>query len=889
MSIRWRLLIIFLTISILPVLGGAFFATNSSEAYVRGHILENLEFAADQTEAAVVSFFETQKARVADWSSDGHIREEVAAIVRLLAEPSRRSEGEKRAQELGAYIRDNKMALDSTIRAAEIRGLDGAVIVSTEESAVGIPTDRPDFDPVIFGTVKASPYGMATITEVVIADEGHTGTEAVGGIHASVPIFSLDPREAVAVFTLHVSSTALNETLTGRRQEELGAMSGGGGRIHLLEAYMVNRERLMMTPSLFVEDAVLRQRVDTAPVRDCFEGRREMAGTYVNYLGSTVLGASMCAEAGDWALIVEMSETEAMAAFGGIKTAIFALTFLLAIVITFWSLLISGRYASRIRENLLALKEIGAGNFRARTSGRGDDEIGNEARQVNVVGEQLGKKFAEEHKLAAIVETGFETVLITDTKGVIRYVNSAWETLTGWKRDEVVGKATPSVLKSEKMPAAFYEELWSRLKAGKSFRGEMINRRKDGSLYDVEFVIFPRILPDGDEVYVDIGRDITAQKRDEAKLQAVGTVLRASEKRYRTLIESSPDCIQQLDADGKLLHLSRGGLAEHGFASEQEALDWDYLKTIDSRFLPEFKDALQRALRGKVASLDVRHASGPGIRGASNREWCNKTFSPIHDDSGKVTGVLSVSRDITAHKRDELRVSQLDALKNKFIQIVAHQLRTPLSAIRWNLEALLSDEVGKLKKEQKELLRVSYQANGEVIDRIRDLLTAMDIEEGRALLAREEVSINSVWNSALIDWKKQCVLKGLACINKPPKALLPAFVGDAEKLRFIFDKLMGNAVAYTASKGRLKTELKQVGDAIRFSVEDNGVGIPKGEQSHVFTRFFRASNAATMRPDSSGVGLFIAKHYVELHGGKIGFESKEGKGSTFWFEIPIKG
>ncbi|MFH1631729.1 MAG: PAS domain-containing sensor histidine kinase [bacterium] len=415
-----------------------------------------------------------------------------------------------------------------------------------------------------------------------------------------------------------------------------------------------------------------------------------------------------------------------------------------------------------------------------------------------------------------------------------------------------------------------------------------------GVAYDIESRV---VLPDKKIRYVaQRGEAVLGSQKKRTRV--VGTIQditqrreaedkqKKSEAQYRSLIESSPDCIKMLDKDGKLLQINKGGLEEHGFKSTKEIEGWDYLATIEKRYVTLIKQALKQAADGTISSVDVKHLGRDKVRGGSNREWCNMTFSPIKDAKGRVVNILAVSRDISEAIKLEQKNKELAELKNKFIRIVSHQLRTPLNAIRWNLESLLNDEVGKLTDSQKDIVRLTHEAETDVISRIHDMLTAIDIEEGRVVLDKAATSIESLFNSVIAESKKDAAAKEVALEVVPVQTPLPSVEVDAEKIRDVISAMLSNAITYTRNKGKVTVKLTQVDGRVRFEVTDNGIGIPKAEQGRIFTRFYRASNAATMQADASGLGLAIAKYYVEQHGGTIGFKSEEGKGSTFWFELP---
>ncbi len=253
------------------------------------------------------------------------------------------------------------------------------------------------------------------------------------------------------------------------------------------------------------------------------------------------------------------------------------------------------------------------------------------------------------------------------------------------------------------------------------------------------------------------------------------------------------------------------------------------------------------------------------------------------------SGVFSVEglegRFIVLH--DVSREKLIEKMKTEFVSIAAHQLRTPLSAIKWSLRMILDGDLGELSPEQKEYLERTYQSNERMIDLINSLLNVARIEEGRFVYTLQKIDISQVLKETIEELKSQIKSKKQKLKLKIAKGL-PLVLTDPEKIKLVFQNLIENAVKYTPEKGSINIELKSSDKKVFFKIQDTGVGIPKKEQDRIFGKFFRGSNVIKMETQGNGLGLFIVKNIIEAHGGKIWFESEENKGTTFYFEIPIE-
>ncbi len=240
----------------------------------------------------------------------------------------------------------------------------------------------------------------------------------------------------------------------------------------------------------------------------------------------------------------------------------------------------------------------------------------------------------------------------------------------------------------------------------------------------------------------------------------------------------------------------------------------------------------------------------------------------------------------------ELRASnsqlqRLDEVKDEFISMASHQLRTPLTSIKGYISMLMEGDVGEVTKEQKHLLQEAYISSERMVRLIGDFLNVSRLQTGKFVVDKHPVALAQLVRDELDALQPSVAARGLKFIYKAPKNI-PMLDLDENKIQQVVMNFSDNAIYYSKDGSVITVTLKKSGDSIEFKVKDNGIGVPADQQAQLFGKFFRATNARRQRPDGTGVGLFLAKKVIDAHGGEIIFSSKENKGSTFGFRLPIE-
>jgi len=227
--------------------------------------------------------------------------------------------------------------------------------------------------------------------------------------------------------------------------------------------------------------------------------------------------------------------------------------------------------------------------------------------------------------------------------------------------------------------------------------------------------------------------------------------------------------------------------------------------------------------------------------------------------------------------------------KSEFISIMSHQLRSPLSAVKWQVNFLLSDAQRKTPDaaSMQKYLQTVYDQNERMIRSVNDLLEVNRIEDNDLVLRPTLFSIEDITKKIAGEYKSFAAASNVN-IEVAVTGLAPTIYADEERIKYVMEHLMDNAVRYSSMGGKVSISIAVEGGKLVWKIIDQGAGIPPKDQKRIFEKFFRSDQALRYQTEGSGVGLFIVKSIIKKSGGEVGFTSSLGQGSMFWFQLPIK-
>ena len=516
----------------------------------------------------------------------------------------------------------------------------------------------------------------------------------------------------------------------------------------------------------------------------------------------------------------------------------------------------------------------------------------------------LHANYAEMRKLSLVVEQSPNAIIITNMEPRIEYVNEAFVRNTGFSREQVLGQ-NPSLLKSEKTPAATYQAMWQTLGEGRAWSGELTNSTHDGQDQIEAAIIIPLIQSDGAIThYVAIKEDITEKKRMgdelarhrehlEVLVVERTEALARKEDELRLLLESTSEGIFGVGADGRITFANAAAvqMLRYGDAAQlvgQPSHTALHRSRADSGDSAPQDNRIEHAMRANAAvrcdtevfwrqdgsSFAVAYAAAPLVR------------------HGAVVGMVVAFQDITERKRAEVALLQAKASaeaatrsKSDFLANMSHEIRTPMNAIIGMSHLALKTN---LDKRQRNYLEKVLRSGQNLLGIINDILDFSKIEAGQMHMETVDFNLDDVMDNLahLVGLKTED--KGLELLFDTAPDVPTALIGDPLRLGQVLINLGNNAAKFT-ERGEIVVGIDKVADhdggvQLHFWVRDTGIGMSAEQCQKMFQSFSQADTSTTRKYGGTGLGLAISKKLVEAMHGKIWLESAVGQGSTLHFE-----
>lgn len=347
--------------------------------------------------------------------------------------------------------------------------------------------------------------------------------------------------------------------------------------------------------------------------------------------------------------------------------------------------------------------------------------------------------------------------------------------------------------------------------------------------------------------------------------------------KFKLAVEYANDQVTITDPDGIILYANMATEKITGFKIGEMIGKKAGTKDLWGGLMPKIKyedfwKTIKTEKKDYVGEFENHKKSG-------EHYYSEIHVSPILNSSGKVVYFVAIERDIT-------KIIELDRMKTDFISLASHQLRTPLSAMKWILEILGGGDLGTLNDKQKEAIENVNLSNERMIGLVNSLLNISRIESGKIVVEPEDVKVDEFVISTIKSLDNRFKLKNQKITTTCQEAL-PTVNFDPKLIREVLVNLLTNAIKYTPEGGKIEVMVTTEKNNLLVGIADNGYGVPENEKVRIFERFYRASNIIKRETDGTGLGLYLCKTVVESSGGKIWFESTIDKGSTFWFTLPL--
>jgi PAS domain S-box-containing protein len=526
------------------------------------------------------------------------------------------------------------------------------------------------------------------------------------------------------------------------------------------------------------------------------------------------------------------------------------------------------------------------------------------------------------------IETSGDAIFMTDIEGKIVFTNSAFETIYGYKPAEAIGQ-TPRIIKSGLVPQEQYQSFWGTLLSKQAVTGELINKTKDGRLIHIAGTNSPILDEKGNVLgFLAVHHDISDRKKAEDELQKRNTYLAASAEISR-LVTSTLDLnaifsrtVNLINEKFGFYHAAIFIVEETGFnavlreatgvAGAEMKLNRHTLQVNSKSIVGKVTGDGQAVVVNNTAH-DPLHKINPllpetraetaiplriggriigaiDIQAKTENAFTDDEIAVLQTLADQVAVAIDNARSFELSQQAVMEMREIDRLKSQFLANMSHELRTPLNSIIGFSRVIIKGIDGPVTELQQQDLTAIYNSGQHLLALINDILDSAKIEAGKMELAFDEVNISDMVNSAL------STLSGLIKdrpieVKRTIEPNLPTVRADAIRIRQVMINLLSNAAKFTDEGDILVKVGLQRGPTERkeviVSVTDTGTGISKQDQEKLFQAFSQVDDSPTRKTGGTGLGLSICQQLVNMHGGRIWVESEVGKGSTFYFTLPL--
>ncbi len=513
--------------------------------------------------------------------------------------------------------------------------------------------------------------------------------------------------------------------------------------------------------------------------------------------------------------------------------------------------------------------------------GRGNYNEHNEILWLDgVISDVTSRKLAEqamiesEQRLRGIFDTTSSAIAIQDNEKIY-LVNKAWEKITGYSNNDSKTIIPKTIIHPQERDAIDNISK-KRLKgenAPSNYHSHIITKQGEEKWVDISATV---IDYEGNKANLIVASDITERKLADLEL-----------KKLSAGIMNSPSSIVITDIDGNIEYVNPYFCESTGYSFDEAVGNNPKILNSGTNPIELYKDMWNTILSGEVWNGTLENKKKNG-----ELYWESARIAPILDDNGIIVSFIAIKEDITEQKRYQEMIEQseqdlraLNAKKDKFFSIIAHDLRSPFVGLV-GLTDLLKDNYSELSDEKIQYyLKYANEAAHSVFKLLENLLEWAKSQTGRIEFKPEQIDLTELIQDAFGIVNISAKNKEINLINFAYSDV--KLSADKNMVFTILRNLISNAIKYTPRNGKIEIDAKAKGRFVIVSIKDTGMGIPKDKQKSLFNIEESFSTQGTEKEKGSGLGLIICKEFVEKHGGEIWCKSEEGKGSTFSFSLPV--